>query len=52
MKRVLIIDDNQMLANLYRSALDAGGFAVEIAADGEAGLSNAQVTRRTSSCST
>ena len=44
MKRVLIIDDNQMLANLYRSALEAGGFAVEIAADGEAGLSHAQVT--------
>ena len=24
MKRVLIIDDNQMLADLYRSALEAG----------------------------
>ena len=44
MRRVLIIDDNQMLANLYRSALEPGGFAVEIAADGEAGLSHAQVT--------
>jgi DNA-binding response OmpR family regulator len=52
MRRVLIIDDNQMLANLYRSALEAGGFAVEIAADGEAGLSHAQVTAPDGSCST
>ena len=42
MKRVLIIEDNQLLANLYRSSLVAAGFAVEVSADGEAGLSNAK----------
>ena len=42
MKRVLIIDDNQLLANLYRGSLAGAGFAVEIALDGEAGLNIAK----------
>ena len=44
MKRVLIIDDNQLLANLYRSSLTGAGFAVEVAPDGEAGLNSAKAT--------
>ena len=42
MKRVLIIEDNQLLGNLYRSSLVAAGFAVEVSSDGETGLSNAK----------
>ena len=42
MKRVLIIEDNQLLGNLYRSSLVAAGFAVEVSPDGETGLSNAK----------
>lgn len=30
MKRVLIVDDNRMLANLYRSTIVAAGFGVEV----------------------
>lgn len=42
MKRILIVDDNQMLANMYRGALASAGFQVEVAHDGEAGLRAAQ----------
>jgi CheY-like chemotaxis protein len=44
MKRILIVDDNQMLANLYRSSLAAAGFAVEVVHDGEAGVTAARRT--------
>lgn len=44
MKRILIVDDNRMLANLYRSSLTAAGFSVETADDGEAGLAAARRT--------
>lgn len=44
MKRILIVDDNRMLANLYRSCLTAAGFSVETADDGEAGLAAARRT--------
>ena len=44
MKRVLIIEDNQVLANLYRSSLVGAGFAVDVAPDGEAGLANARAS--------
>ena len=44
MKRVLIIEDNQMLANLYRGSLAGAGFAVEVAPDGDAGLKSAKAT--------
>ena len=42
MKRVLIIEDNQVLANLYRSSLVSAGFSVDVAPDGDAGLTNAK----------
>lgn len=42
MTRVLIIDDNQMLTSLYRAALAAAGFHVEVAHDGASGLQIAQ----------
>lgn len=41
MKRVLIVDDNAMLANLYRSTFVAAGYAVDVANDGQAALSAA-----------
>jgi CheY-like chemotaxis protein len=44
MKRILIIDDNKMLANVYRSSLAGAGFAVDVAHDGESGLSAARQT--------
>jgi DNA-binding response OmpR family regulator len=44
MKRVLIIEDNQMLANLYRGSLAGAGFAVEVAPDGDAGLKSAKAS--------
>lgn len=44
MKRILIIEDNQMLANVYRASLAGAGFAVEIAHDGESGVSAARRT--------
>lgn len=42
MKRVLIIEDNQVLANLYRGSLAGAGFAVEVAPDGEDGIARAK----------
>ena len=42
MKRVLIIEDNQVLANLYRGSLAGAGFAVEVAPDGDAGIASAK----------
>ena len=38
MKKVLIIEDDQVVANIYRNKLVIEGFRVEIALDGEAGL--------------
>jgi two-component system chemotaxis response regulator CheY len=37
-KRILLIDDQQVIANVYRSKLENEGFAVEIASDGQQGL--------------
>jgi CheY-like chemotaxis protein len=42
MKRVLIVDDNRMLANLYRSTIVGAGFGVEVAHDGEAAMTAAR----------
>jgi CheY-like chemotaxis protein len=39
MKKVLIIEDNQIVANVYRNKLAVGGYQTEIALDGETGLS-------------
>jgi DNA-binding response OmpR family regulator len=38
MKKVLIIEDNQIVANIYRNKLAAEGYQTEIAPDGESGL--------------
>ena len=38
MKKVLIIEDDQIVANIYRNKLSVEGFKVEIALDGESGV--------------
>jgi len=38
MKKILIVEDNQVVANVYRNKLAVEGYQVEIAADGETGL--------------
>jgi CheY-like chemotaxis protein len=38
MKKVLIIEDNQIVANVYRNKLAVEGYQAEIATDGETGL--------------
>jgi DNA-binding response OmpR family regulator len=38
MKKVLIIEDDQIVANIYRNKFTVEGYQVEIALDGEAGL--------------
>jgi DNA-binding response OmpR family regulator len=44
MKRILIVEHNHMLANLFRSTLVGAGYAVEVCGDGQAGLAAAQAT--------
>lgn len=38
MKRIIVIEDNVMAANLYQTVLTREGYQVEVASDGEAGL--------------
>src|SRR5208283_678304 len=38
MKKILIIEDNQIVANVYRNKLAVEGYQTEIALDGESGL--------------
>ncbi len=38
MKRILIVEDDQLVADVYSDRLRAAGFAVDVAADGRAGL--------------
>ena len=38
MKNILIIEDDQIVANVYRNKLAVEGYNVEVAADGETGL--------------
>jgi DNA-binding response OmpR family regulator/HPt (histidine-containing phosphotransfer) domain-containing protein len=38
MMKILIIEDDPIIANIYRSRLDKEGFQVEIAADGQTGF--------------
>ena len=38
MKKILIIEDDQVLANVYRNKLAVEGYKAEVAADGESGL--------------
>jgi DNA-binding response OmpR family regulator len=42
MRRILIIDDNQTLAGLYRVKFAAAGFTVDMAHDGPTGLEAAR----------
>ena len=42
MKKVLIIEDNQIVANVYHNKLAVDGYQAEIALDGETGLSKMQ----------
>lgn len=39
--KVLLIEDDEAIANLYRLSLERGGFQVVVAADGKAGLAHA-----------
>ena len=41
MKRILVIEDNAVAANLYRTALASAGYDVSVATDGESGLAAA-----------
>ncbi len=38
MKKILIIEDDQIVANVYRNKLAVEGYKVEVAVDGESGL--------------
>lgn len=38
MSKIVVVEDSLVLATIYRNKLVAGGFQVEVAADGEAGL--------------
>ena len=38
MKNILIIEDDEVVANVYRNKLAVDGYKVEVAADGESGL--------------
>ncbi len=38
MKKILIIEDDQIVANIYRNKFSVEGFTVDIALDGQAGL--------------
>lgn len=43
MKKILIIEDNQVVANVYRNKLAAEGYQAEIALDGERGVERLRV---------
>lgn len=45
MKKVLIIEDDQLVTNIYRNKLAVEGFQVETAPDGESGLNAARSFR-------
>src|SRR5207248_7856818 len=38
MKKILIVEDDQIVANVYRNKFSVDGFQVEVALDGQAGL--------------
>ena len=38
MKKILIIEDDQIVANVYRNKLAVEGYQAEVAPDGETGL--------------
>ena len=45
MKKILVVEDNAVVAGVYRAKLQAEGFQVEVAADGQAGLEMIERTR-------
>ena len=45
MARVLLVEDNAVVATVYRSSLAMAGFTVEAASDGETALSKAAASR-------
>jgi DNA-binding response OmpR family regulator len=45
MKKVLIIEDDQLIANIYRNKFRVEGYQVEIALDGESGLEIMRIFR-------
>lgn len=44
-KKVLIIEDDQIVANIYRNKLSVEGFKVEVALDGESGIATMKTFR-------
>jgi CheY-like chemotaxis protein len=42
MKRILIIEDDQVVANIYRNKFSVEGFSVDVARDGKSGLEMAR----------
>lgn len=44
-KTIVVVEDNQLIAGVYRAKLQAEGFRVEVAADGQAGLEMIRRTR-------
>src|SRR5436190_12456223 len=42
MKKILIIEDDQIVANIYRNKFSVEGFQVEVASDGPTGLETLQ----------
>jgi len=45
MKKILIVEDDQIVANIYRNKFAVEGYQVDIAPDGEAGLEKVQSFR-------
>ncbi len=45
MKKILIIEDNQIVANVYRNKLAVEGYQAEVALDGETGLKMMRASR-------
>jgi CheY-like chemotaxis protein/HPt (histidine-containing phosphotransfer) domain-containing protein len=45
MKKILIVEDDQIVANIYRNKFTVEGFVVEVAGDGHAGLELAESFR-------
>ena len=45
MAKVLIVEDDQFLSRMYKKKFEVAGFEVEVAGDGEEGLSKMRTTR-------
>jgi len=49
MKKIVLVEDDELVANIYRNKLQLDGYQVELAVDGEQGLSSSPARSRTSS---